>query len=97
MGSFLVAHRFDKPLGQLRKPVVGFAGRTSQGYPLSQEQAFMLSTKALQEFKEVWKKKYGEEISDDFALEQAVNLLTLFATVYKPIKKEWSQEKDERQ
>lgn len=48
----------------------------------------MLSTQALQEFKEIWRQEYGEEISDDFAVEQAINLLTLFDAVYKPIKSE---------
>lgn len=52
----------------------------------------MLSQQALKEFKEIWKKKYGEEISDEFALEQALNLLTLFDVIYRPIKKEWLEE-----
>ncbi len=47
----------------------------------------MLSTKALQEFKEVWEQEFGEEISDDFAVPQAINLLTLFDVIYQPIEK----------
>lgn len=45
----------------------------------------MLSQKSLQEFKEIWKLEFGEDISDDFAMAQAVNLITLLNTVYKPI------------
>ena len=48
----------------------------------------MLSKQALQEFKEIWKTEIGEDISDDFALEKATQLLTLFDAIYKPIKKE---------
>ncbi len=46
----------------------------------------MLSTQSLKDFKDLWRQEYGEEISDDFAVEQAINLLTLFDAVYKPIK-----------
>jgi len=49
----------------------------------------MLSQKALQEFKRIWKDEYGEVISDDFAVKQAINLLTLFDAIYRPIKKDW--------
>lgn len=49
----------------------------------------MLSTQALQEFKQIWKTERGEEISDEFAMEQAANLLTLFDAIYKPIKADW--------
>ena len=48
----------------------------------------MLTKQALQEFKEIWKAEIGEDISDDFALEKATKLLTLFDAIYKPIKKE---------
>lgn len=47
---------------------------------------FMLSTQALQEFKEIWKHEFGEDISDDFAVAQAINLLTLIDVIYKPVK-----------
>lgn len=46
----------------------------------------MLSPQALQEFKEIWKQEYGEDISDDFAVEQAINLLTLIDAIYQPVK-----------
>lgn len=52
----------------------------------------MLSKEALKEFKLIWVEKFGEEISDEFALEQAINLLTMFDVVYRPIKKEWLDE-----
>lgn len=52
----------------------------------------MLSTQALQEFKEIWKLEFGEELSNDFAIEEAVNLLTMFNAVYRPIKEEWLSE-----
>jgi hypothetical protein len=56
----------------------------------------MLSTQALQEFKEIWRLEFGEEISNDFAIEEAVNLLTMFNAIYRPIKEEWLSENYER-
>ena len=50
----------------------------------------MLSETALQEFKELYKQDYGVELSDEAALELAINLLTFMNVIYKPIKKEWS-------
>ena len=49
----------------------------------------MISEEALQEFKEIWKEEYGEKISDDFALENAVQLLDCFSIAYRPVKHEW--------
>jgi len=37
----------------------------------------MVSRKALDEFKTIWKNEYGTEISDEEALPKAVALLTL--------------------
>ena len=82
------------PLANIRKPLFGFAGRHANGNLPSQERAFMLSKQALQEFKEIWKTKHGEEISDEFAMEEATKLLTLFDAIYKPIKKEWLEKYD---
>lgn len=48
----------------------------------------MLSPQALQEFKEIWKHELGDNISDDFAVEQATSLLALMDVVYKPIRKD---------
>ncbi len=52
----------------------------------------MISQWALKEFKTIWKEEYGNDIPDDFALEMAVNLLTLMNTIYRPIKEEWLDE-----
>lgn len=52
----------------------------------------MLSEDALQEFKALYKEEFGEELSDDKATELAINLLTMFDHVYRPIKKEWLEE-----
>ncbi len=57
----------------------------------------MLSKQALKEFKEIWKKKYGKETSDEFAMEQAINLLTLFGSIYRPLKKEWLEDYELRE
>jgi hypothetical protein len=46
----------------------------------------MLSTQSLQDFKDIWRQEFGEEISDDFAVEQAISLLTLMDAIYRPIK-----------
>lgn len=52
----------------------------------------MISDKALQEYKEIYKKKFGTDIDDATAMEQATSLLTLVNAVYRPIKKEWLEE-----
>lgn len=52
----------------------------------------MLSDKALQEFKKIWKEEFGEDISDEKAAEEGINLLTMFDAIYRPIKKEWVDE-----
>lgn len=54
----------------------------------------MLSQRALQEFKQIWKEEYQEEISDEFAAENGSNLLVLFDNIYRPIKKDWLNEPD---
>lgn len=38
--------------------------------------------KALEEFKAIYKKEYGEELSDEEALKRATRLMTLFRAVY---------------
>lgn len=52
----------------------------------------MLSDKALQEFKKIWKEEFGEDISDEKAAEEGINILTMFGAIYRPIKKEWVDE-----
>ena len=50
----------------------------------------MISKQALEEFKEIWRRENpGQDIDDATAMDQAVALLTLMDTVYKPVKKEW--------
>lgn len=48
----------------------------------------MISNEALLEFKQIWMDEFGEEISDEVATRKAINLLTMFDTVYRPIKRE---------
>ena len=52
----------------------------------------MVSEKALQEFKMVWREEFGEDISDEKALEEATALLTMFDAIYRPIRKEWVED-----
>jgi len=47
----------------------------------------MLSEKQIHEFQRIWKKKFGEEIDRDFALEKATKLIEIIKLVYRPIKK----------
>ena len=56
----------------------------------------MLSNKSLEEFKKIWREQFGEEISDEKAAEEAINLLTIMDAVYRPIKKEWLKELKEK-
>ena len=52
----------------------------------------MISTEALIAFKKIWAEEFGQDISDDVAIEEAVNLLTMFDAIYRPIKQEWLDE-----
>jgi hypothetical protein len=54
----------------------------------------MISQEALQEFKRIWQEEESEEISDEVAMEEAVNLLTMFNAVYRPIKEDWLEKND---
>lgn len=55
----------------------------------------MISEEALQEYKKIHREEFGEDISDEKAMDDAVNLLTFFDVVYRPIKKEWLKESGE--
>lgn len=44
-----------------------------------------LSKKAIEEFKEIYKNKYGEEISDEEAYEKGRRLIRLFKLIYQSI------------
>lgn len=52
----------------------------------------MISDKALTEFKKIWKEQFGEDISDEKAMDEATPLLTLMNVIYRPVKKEWLDE-----
>ena len=52
----------------------------------------MISDASLKEFKEIWREEIGTEISDEEAMVEATQLLTLFDAIYRPIKKEWLDE-----
>jgi len=47
-----------------------------------------LSTSSVQEFKEIYKKEFGEELPDDKALELATNFLNLIREILEPVPKE---------
>lgn len=51
-----------------------------------------LSKEAIEEFKEIYRQEFGKEISDQTALELALNLLTLFQAIYRPVTKEEFEE-----
>ncbi len=50
----------------------------------------MLSAEAISEFKEIWRNEFGEDISDEFALSQAVSLLSLYDKIYRPLNRLWA-------
>jgi hypothetical protein len=56
----------------------------------------MLSKHALEEYKEIHRQETGKVLSDDVLADEAINLLTLFSFVYRPIKKAWLQEYEQR-
>jgi len=49
----------------------------------------MISDTALQEFKKLYVEEFGEEISDEQAMELGTNLLTLYYHIYRPVKNDW--------
>ncbi len=52
----------------------------------------MLSKQAIKEFQDIYEEEFGEKIDDQTALELGVNLLTFLNNIYKPIKKKWLKE-----
>ncbi len=46
-----------------------------------------ISKEALEEFKEIYKREFGVELSDADTLDKATRLLTLMKAVYRPITK----------
>lgn len=47
----------------------------------------MLSDKRIEEFIELYKKRFGKEISKEEAYGNGIKLITLIKRIYKPIKK----------
>lgn len=45
----------------------------------------MISGEQLEEYKRIYKKEFGEDVSDQDALEQATKLLRLMQIIYKPM------------
>lgn len=56
----------------------------------------MISKEAIEEFKYLYKKQYGEELSDYVASEAANRLVHIVGLVYKPISKEDAEKLEER-
>lgn len=52
----------------------------------------MLTKQALEEYKQLHREETGKVLPDDVLANEAINLLTLFNFVYRPIKKAWLQE-----
>lgn len=50
------------------------------------------SKEVIREYKKIYKKKTGKELSNQEAFDQATNLLMVFDAVYKPIPKDKEKE-----
>lgn len=48
----------------------------------------MISKEQLEKFKEIYKNQFGEELSDQDALEKATKLLNMMKVIYRPLPKE---------
>jgi len=57
-----------------------------------------LSKEAIEEFKEIYEREFGETISDEKAQELGQNLVSLFKIIYRPIpeNKEEKNNKDDQ-
>jgi len=44
----------------------------------------MISRESLEKFKRLYKKRFGEELSDQVALDKATRLVNLYRAVYAP-------------
>ncbi|MEY2664626.1 MAG: hypothetical protein RIT04_434 [Candidatus Parcubacteria bacterium] len=56
----------------------------------------MLTKQALEEYKQLHREETGTVLPDDVLANEAINLLTLFNFVYRPVKKAWLQEYGQR-
>lgn len=45
----------------------------------------LISEELLEEFKDIYEKEFDEKLSDDEALEKALDVLQVFRAVYRPI------------
>ena len=52
----------------------------------------MLDKEDINSFKELWKAEYGEVLSDDVAVAEALNFLTMMNTVYRRMPQRWMDE-----
>lgn len=50
----------------------------------------LITKEALEEYKKIYKKQTGEDLSDQEALESATKLLNLIQLVYKPVPENYS-------
>ena len=57
----------------------------------------MLTKHALEEYKQIHREETGTVLTDDVLANEAINLLTLFNFIYRPIKKAWLEEYGKRQ
>lgn len=56
-----------------------------------------LPPEAIKEFKVLYKKEFGVDLSDEEATMRANNLVGLYDAVYSPVKKEWLDEFDKKE
>ncbi len=56
----------------------------------------MISDQALKEFKAIWEEEFGEVLPDEIALEEAIPVLIAVNQTYRPIKKDWVKEENEK-
>ena len=56
----------------------------------------MLTKHALEEYKQLHREETGTVLPDEVLANEAINLLTLFNFVYRPIKKAWLEEYEQR-
>jgi hypothetical protein len=61
------------------------SSRLGKAQPFFYTQGMRLSPKAIQEFKEIWKAEFGEELSDTAAEEHGLRLLRLFKIITQPL------------
>jgi hypothetical protein len=52
----------------------------------------LISQKALKEFITLYQEEFGIELDETTALAVAINLLTFFDHVYRPVNQEWLDE-----